>query len=282
MQYATSIAAIAVTAVLWMAGASAQIMDYAKYPNWKGQWVSVPNGGPPRYDPSKPPGRGQEAPLKPEYAAMHEASLKDQAEGGQGLDIGHKCIPSGVPRQMSGILPFEFVFTPDATYILFHLMTQQTRRIYTDGRAWPAEPPLTFTGYSLGKWLDTGSDGRFDTLEVETRALKGPRLFDQTGTPMADDGMTVVKERFFLDKENPNILYAEMTTIDNALMRPWTVMKSYRRLPTVIWLEDNCTEGNNHVAIGDQNYFVSGDGYLMPTKKGQRPPDLRYFNQTPK
>jgi hypothetical protein len=29
--------------------------------------------------------------------------------------------------------------------------------------------------------------------------------------------------------------------------------------------------------IGDQNYFVSGDGYLMPTRKNQTPPDLRYF-----
>jgi hypothetical protein len=77
MQYAKSIGVIAVTAVLWTAGASAQIMDYGKYPAWSGQWLAVPNGGPPLYDPSKPPGRGQQAPLKPEYAAIHEASLKE-------------------------------------------------------------------------------------------------------------------------------------------------------------------------------------------------------------
>jgi hypothetical protein len=252
MQYATSIAAIAVTAVLWMAGASAQIMDYAKYPNWKGQWVSVPNGGPPRYDPSKPPGRGQEAPLKPEYAAMHEASLKDQAEGGQGLDIGHKCIPSGVPRQMSGILPFEFVFTPDATYILFHLMTQQTRRIYTDGRAGlrrAAADLHRLFARQMARHRQRWSLRHFGGRDP---CAKGTAPFRPDRHPDGRRRMTVVKERFFLDKENPNILYAEMTTIDNALMRPWTVMKSYRRLPTVIWLEDNCTEGNNHVAIGDR------------------------------
>jgi len=180
---------------------------------------------------------------------------------------------------MSGILPFEIVFTPDRTFILFQLTTQETRRIYTDGRAWPENPPPTFAGYSIGKWLDTDGDGRFDTLEVETRALRGPRLFDQTGIPMADDGETVVKERFFLDQANPNILHDEMTTIDNALTRPWTVMKNYRRLPSVIWVEDNCAEGNNHIVIGEQNYFVSGDGYLMPTRKGQPPPDLRYFKK---
>jgi hypothetical protein len=139
MRYARSIGAIAVTAALWATGAPAQIVDFGKYPNWLGQWARVPDCGPPRYDPSKPPGRGQQAPLKPEYAAMHEASLKDQADGGQGNDVGYRCIPSGIPRQMSGIQPFEIVFTPDRTFILFELMTQETRRIYTDGRAWPSD-----------------------------------------------------------------------------------------------------------------------------------------------
>jgi hypothetical protein len=27
---------------------------------------------------------------------------------------------------------------------------------------------------------------------------------------------------------------------------------------------------------------LSGDGYLMPARKDQRPPDLRYFKQTQK
>jgi len=35
---------------------------------------------------------------------------------------------------------------------------------------------------------------------------------------------------------------------------------------------DTCGEGNNHVVIGKENYFLSADGYLMPTKKEQAPP----------
>jgi len=31
-----------------------------------------------------------------------------------------------------------------------------------------------------------------------------------------------------------------------------------------------------------ENYFVSADGHLMPAKKDQPPPDLRYFNQVQK
>ena len=33
------------------------------------------------------------------------------------------------------------------------------------------------------------------------------------------------------------------------------------------------------VAIGTEHYFRSADGLLMPTKKNQPPPDLRYFKQ---
>jgi hypothetical protein len=40
--------------------------------------------------------------------------------------------------------------------------------------------------------------------------------------------------------------------------------------------------GNNQVVIGRENYFYSGDGLLMPTKKDQAPPDLRYFKQSQK
>jgi hypothetical protein len=33
------------------------------------------------------------------------------------------------------------------------------------------------------------------------------------------------------------------------------------------------------ILIGRDDYLLSADGLLMPVKKGQKPPDLRYFNQ---
>ena len=57
-------------------------------------------------------------------------------------------------------------------------------------------------------------------------------------------------------------------------------MKTFRRLPKVVWTENTCTLGNDHVYIGKDDYLLSGDGYLMPVKKGQQPPDLRYFKQS--
>jgi hypothetical protein len=273
----TTIAAAVVTAALSLTAAA---QDDPRYPDWSGQWRKAPDGGPPRYDPSKPDGAGQQAPLKDEYRRIHETSMADQALGGPGLYVmSVKCIPMGMPFQMSIVFPFEFVITPKTTYLLFEIMTSQPRRIYTDGRDWPKDPDPTFTGYSIGKWIDEDGDGRFDVLEVETRHLRVPRLFDQTGISFHEDGQAVIKERIYADKTNPNIIYDEITTTDNALTRPWSVKKTYRREPKVVWPENNCTEGNNDVVIGSESYLLSADGYLMPVKKDQPPPDLRYFNQ---
>jgi hypothetical protein len=275
MLYRNSIAAVAIAAFsLTSAPASAQ--DLPKYPDWSGQWSRLPNPDPPRYDPSKPI-RGQQAPLKEEYRLRHEASMRDQDSGGFGLDVNYACFPQTMPRLMNGVVPAEYVILPGVTRILFERMNYQGRRIYTDGRPWPkftAEP--TSTGYSIGQWLDTDGDGRFDTLEAETRYIRGPKTWDQTGMPMADDLDGIVKERLSLDKANPDILHNQMTTIDNSLTQPWTATTSYRRSRNVVWQEDSCL-GNPYVTIEQQVYMLSGDGKLMPMKPSQPPPDLTYF-----
>jgi len=46
------------------------------------------------------------------------------------------------------------------------------------------------------------------------------------------------------------------------------------------WPEFYNTENNAQIVIGKENYFLSGDGFLMPAKKDQAPPDLRYFKPT--
>ena len=159
-------------------------------------------------------------------------------------------------------------------------MTAQPRRIFTDGRDWPDYQEPLLTGYSIGKWIDEDGDGKYDLLEVETRYMKVPRIFDQSGIPFHEDGQAVIKERLFLDKSDPNILHNQMTTIDNALTRPWSAERTYRRESTVIWTNTVCTEDNDIVVLGKDDYRVNQEGFLMPRQKGQKPPDLRYFNET--
>jgi hypothetical protein len=173
----------------------------------------------------------------------------------------------------------EFIVTPETTYVALELFSTQ-RRIYTDGRDFPATAKPSFGGYSIGHWEDTTGSGRYDMLVVETRGVKGPHTYDSSGVPFHQDNQAIFKERIFLDKDNPNILHNEVTTFDHALTRPWSVTRSYRRIATkqqALWTETYCTEDNHHVFIGNENYVISGDGYLMPARKNEAPPDLRYF-----
>jgi hypothetical protein len=266
--------AVVIATAVMIASSAAVAFDETKYPDWSGQWMRPPGVGF-QWDSTKPPGLAQQAPLTPEYQAVLEASLADQATGGQGGDNLVTCRTNGMPRMMSVAWPIEFVVLPNITYVNFHPFLP--RRIYTDGREWPVEIEPSFAGYSIGKWLDTDGDGRFDTLEVETRNFKGPRTFEPSGIPLHDDNESIIRERIYLDKADPDIMHNDITTIDHALTRPWTVNKRYRRERNVIWFEDNCTENNRHIIVGTEAYFLSADGYLMPTRKDQAPPDLRYF-----
>ena len=73
--------------------------------------------------------------------------------------------------------------------------------------------------------------------------------------------------------------------IDNALTRPYSKKQRAERNPDPHpnWGQTFCTENNNHIVIGTEHYLRSADGgLLMPAKKDQAPPDLRYFKQTQK
>jgi hypothetical protein len=272
MLWHKAIGAAALAAMLGLATAGARAADDARYPDWSGQWIRI---GGVQWDPSKPRSRGQQAPLTAEYQAIFDKSLADQDAGGQGNNSRFTCRSSGMPRIMTAVYPLEIVIEPKITYILSEYV--MPRRIYTDGRPWPKEVEPAFAGYSIGQWTDADGAGRYEALEIETRHMKGPRDFDGDGLPLHKDNQTVVKERIYLDKTNPDILRDEITTIDHALTRPWTVTKSFTRERNPIWTEYDCNENNNHVVIGKESYFLSADGYLMPAKKGQQPPDLRYF-----
>src|SRR4051794_39630909 len=61
------------------------------------------------------------------------------------------------------------------------------------------------------------------------------------------DRPPATSERIHLDKANPNLLYDEITTIDNALTRPWVVDKTFQRVVSdkPIWFGHGvCREGN--------------------------------------
>jgi hypothetical protein len=273
----SSICAIAMAAAMLATPCVAQVVDFGKYPDLKGQWVRTGNpnnwrelAGPP--------------PLTPEYQKIFDDNTADQKAGGPGNWPSTFCTPAGMPAMMSFYDPAEIIVMPDITYILISHNDDSYRRIYTDGRPWPTDPELTFAGYSIGKWLDENGDGKFNVLEVETRFLKLPRGYDTSGIPFHKDGQAVIKERIYLDKADRNTLYDQITVLDHALTRPYVKLQKATRNPNPrpVWHSDVCSEDNTWVKIGNEPYYLSADGMLMPSKKDQAPPNLKYFKQTQK
>jgi hypothetical protein len=187
-----------------------------------------------------------------------------------------------MPFMMIAFRPLEFVITAKTTYIVI-ADYNPVRRILTDGRSWPKEIEPTYQGYSIGQWIDEDGDGKYDVLEVETRGFKGPRVYDLTGLPLHHDSQSVFKKRIFLDNRDQNLLYDEITVIDNALTRPWVVTKRYVRNLDLgaAWPESSCSENNAYVFVGKEYYFVSADGLLMPARHRDRNigPSIRGFER---
>jgi hypothetical protein len=130
---------------------------------------------------------------------------------------------------------------------------------------------------------NTTGSGTYDALEAETRGpFKGPRAYDATGLPLHFDNQSTFKEKFFID--SAGLLHDQITTFDHALTQPWSVDKTFKRNPNPYpnWSRVACTETTQQIVVGKEPYMMSADGFLMPAKKDQAPPDLRYFKQTQK
>src|ERR1700732_2209561 len=154
MIYRSLIGSLALTVAMGLTIAGAAAFDEAKYPDWKGQWSRLktlrtqasPN---PSFDPNKFQGFAQEAPLTPEYRAILEASLADQAAGGSGLDRDYVCFPAGMPRMMNVYSTMEIVVMREVTHILMGFLNEN-RRIFTDGRSWSEHIEPSVAGHSIG------------------------------------------------------------------------------------------------------------------------------------
>ena len=122
------------------------------------------------------------------------------------------CAPPGTPRVYFHPYPFEFVHTPKYTLMLYEY-DHTNRRIYTDGRAVPTDPDLTWMGTSVGHWEND------TTFVVETVGVNERTWLDRLGHPHSDQ--LHVTERFRrVDADHLQIDFR----IDDpkALVKPWT------------------------------------------------------------
>ena len=85
-----------VTALMLAFGVAAAAEE-GKYPDWKGQWnrQRVPGvAGQPSFDPNKPWGKGQQAPLTPEYQAVLEATSRPSGTAASSTGSGRPAAAS--------------------------------------------------------------------------------------------------------------------------------------------------------------------------------------------
>ena len=168
-------------------------------------------------------------PLQPAAKAVFDENRvgtpPEAQEGHDEVDPTIYCLPLGMPRALSSNNPVEIVQTAKVVYMLFEA-GQMQRRIYMDGRKMPENYPLTYMGFSTGRY-----DG--DTLVVETTGLSDLPWLDQSGAPHSDalriterirrtaQNMLEITFRF----EDPKVLTRPLEDTKTYQLRPdWSIM----------------------------------------------------------
>ncbi|MBO9708883.1 MAG: hypothetical protein J7521_11780 [Caulobacter sp.] len=183
----------------------------SKLPDWSGVWI------PPPFAPQKTPPS-----WKPEIA-VQVAELQAEENAGRPRNIYVNCLPEGMPSwAIMNLSTVEFLFTPGRVTILSEFDGNRLRRIYTDGRAHPDDPDLTFNGHSIGHWED-------GVLVVDTVGIL-PQTFLPLGQGVGipNNGDVHIVERIGLSQ--PDTLRIDLV-IDapKVLTQPWKISREFKR-----------------------------------------------------
>lgn len=216
--------------------ANADDVSYAELdnlPDFRGLWFYGFGGGP-----------VGDPPLKGAYKEHYESELaKLEADPFYEISEGaNNCEAPGMPYFMTMPYALEFMFTPGKVTVVqeAHMMI---RRIFTDGRPFPADPDPTYFGDSRGHW-----EG--DTLVVETRNTRAGQRLGIAG--ITNSEKLVIHERIYLNEDNPNQLHVDFIFEDeDALTAPWAANYTFRRDRTWEMLEYICDENDRHPMDAD-------------------------------
>jgi hypothetical protein len=144
-------------------------------------------------------------------------------------DPALRCVSPGLVRISGWPYPLEIVQNSAQLTILYESY-HEVRRIFLDGRGYPADLPHRSMGYSVGHW--EGS-----TLVVETEMLT-PGYVDLAGQPLSENSRVV--ERMSLSADG-NELRSELTLYDpENYKHPVVRHRSWRKTPDKTILEYDC------------------------------------------
>jgi hypothetical protein len=163
-------------------------------------------------------------PWKPDVLKQIQHLVAEEKAGRPFLVLSY-CMPHGMPSWM--LIPhnaMEILVTPGRITMLGEGDGNRLRRIYTDGRAHPEDPDLTFHGHSIGHW-----EG--ETLVIDTVAI-APQAYiaisEAAGIP--NNGDMHIVERLHLAK--PDVLNDDLEiTAPKVLTTTWKTTRIFRRYP---------------------------------------------------
>lgn len=187
----------------------------ARLPDWSGVWT--PNM-------SDQDARIVSDPVPWTAAAAQQIAALSAAErAGDPKGLFIDCLPESMPSWMLiSHNAMEFLYSPGRVTILGESDGNRLRRIYTDGRAHPADPDPTFHGHSIGHWAG-------DTLVVDTVGILPQTLIavsEAVGLP--NNGDLHVIEHIHL--AGPDKLQDDLEiTAPHVLTRPWRTTRYYFR-----------------------------------------------------
>ena len=161
------------------------------------------------------------------------AALVKQRSADFSRDDPHThCLPSNTPRIWTLPHRTKIIQIP-RELVMLNEFSSAYRQIYTDGRALPVDPQLSWNGYSVGKWQG-------DTLVVETIGLGKNVWLDISGSPLSEGARITERIR------RPNIGQLDVdVTIDDpkTYTKPFTVtVHEYLQVNMEI-IDEVCLEG---------------------------------------
>jgi hypothetical protein len=209
----------------------------AKLPDFSGVWTPVISDQVAQERTNPPP-------WKPEIAKQIDHMYAEEKAGRPFPVIDH-CFPTGMPSYMLITHnAFELLVTPGRVTLLGEGDGNRLRRIYTDGRAHPADPDPSFHGSSIGHW-----DGQ--ALVVDTIALL-PQAYlavnEAVGVPNNGD-MHIVERLHLL---NADTLADDLEITANKLLsKAWKTTRKYYRQRSQKYdiVEGVCEQGSYTEAV---------------------------------
>ena len=232
-----------------LAPTAQQWADLAKLPDWSGVWTPYKADQVAQEKSNPPPWNAK--------AAARVAALYAEEKAGRPRGIVTNCLPYGMPSLMLMTHnALEFLYTPGRVTILGEADGNRLRRIYTDGRAHPADPDPSFHGHSVGHW-----DG--DALVVDTIAIIPEALLavnEAVGLPT--NGDVHVVERIHLAARDE--LHDDLSiTAPHLLTKPWmTTRIFYRQRARRFEIQEGvCLQG-----LFRNDVDADGDAVFVPMK----------------